>query len=96
MARILSLSGRAVVAYHSMLVFDVLGTSNFDRCEAPDEIPADSGTHQQQGHGTGGEAGQQHRLAIGQDVHRFYLHPGQAGRLQAARQYYIAKSSLTE
>ena len=34
---IITESGRAVVAYHSVLVFDVLGTSNFDRCEAPDE-----------------------------------------------------------
>ena len=39
---IISESGRAVVAYHSMLVFDVLGTSNFDRCEAPDEIEPDA------------------------------------------------------
>jgi arginine decarboxylase len=39
---IISESGRAVVAYHSVLVFDVLGTSNFDRCEAPDEIPPDA------------------------------------------------------
>ncbi len=39
---IISESGRAVVAYHSVLVFDVLGTSNFDRCEAPDEVPADA------------------------------------------------------
>ena len=38
---IISESGRAVVAYHSMLVFDVLGTSNFDRCEPPAEIPPD-------------------------------------------------------
>ncbi len=30
---IISESGRAVVAYHSMLVFDVLGVSNFDRFE---------------------------------------------------------------
>src|SRR5262249_52558351 len=39
---IISESGRAVVAYHSVLVFDVLGTSNFDRCEAPEEIPAEA------------------------------------------------------
>jgi arginine decarboxylase len=39
---IISESGRAVVAYHSVLVFDVLGTSNFDRCEAPDEVPAEA------------------------------------------------------
>jgi arginine decarboxylase len=39
---IISESGRAVVAYHSVLIFDVLGTSNFDRCEAPDEIPPES------------------------------------------------------
>jgi len=39
---IVSESGRAVVAYHSLLVFDVLGVSNFDRYEAPPEIPADS------------------------------------------------------
>ncbi len=38
---IISESGRAVVAYHSLLVFDVLGTSNFDRCQAPDEAPTD-------------------------------------------------------
>jgi arginine decarboxylase len=39
---IISESGRAVVAYHSMLVFDVLGTSNFDRCEVPEELAADA------------------------------------------------------
>jgi arginine decarboxylase len=40
---IISESGRAVVAYHSLLVFDVLGTSNFDSYQAPpDEVPADS------------------------------------------------------
>ncbi len=39
---ILSESGRAVVAYHSLLVFDVLGVSNFDRFEAPAEAPADA------------------------------------------------------
>jgi arginine decarboxylase len=39
---IISESGRAVVAYHSVLVFDVLGTSNFDRYEAPAEVPADA------------------------------------------------------
>src|SRR6202035_3629453 len=35
-------SGRAVVAYHSLLVFDVLGVSNFDRYQAPPEVPADA------------------------------------------------------
>ena len=39
---IISESGRAVVAYHSMLVFDVLGVSNFDHYTVPAEIPADS------------------------------------------------------
>jgi len=39
---IISESGRAVVAYHSLLVFDVLGVSNFDRYDAPDEVPFDS------------------------------------------------------
>jgi arginine decarboxylase len=39
---VISESGRAVVAYHSVLVFDVLGTSNFDRCEAPDECPSEA------------------------------------------------------
>src|SRR5437868_9687554 len=39
---IISESGRAVVAYHSVLAFDVLGVSNFDRYEAPPEIPADA------------------------------------------------------
>src|SRR5207302_1278223 len=39
---IISESGRAVVAYHSLLVFDVLGISNFDRYQAPPEVPADS------------------------------------------------------
>jgi arginine decarboxylase len=39
---IISESGRAVVAYHSMLVFDVLGVSNFDRYQAPTEIPPDA------------------------------------------------------
>jgi arginine decarboxylase len=39
---ILSESGRATVAYHSVLVFDVLGTHNFDRYEAPTEIPDDA------------------------------------------------------
>ena len=39
---IISESGRAVVAYHSLLVFDVLGVSNFDRYTLPPEIPADA------------------------------------------------------
>src|SRR5262249_46879430 len=39
---ILSESGRAVVAYHSMLVFDVLGVSNFDRFDLPPDIPHDA------------------------------------------------------
>ncbi len=39
---IISESGRAVVAYHSVLVFDVLGTSNFDRCDAPASVPDDA------------------------------------------------------
>jgi arginine decarboxylase len=39
---IISESGRAVVAYHSLLVFDVLGVSNFDSYTVPQEIPADS------------------------------------------------------
>ncbi len=36
---ILSESGRAVVAYHSVLVFNVLGVSGFDGFKIPDSIP---------------------------------------------------------
>src|SRR5438477_8556238 len=39
---IISESGRAVVAYHSVLVFDVLGTSDFDDCTAPESLPDDA------------------------------------------------------
>ncbi len=39
---IISESGRAVVAYHSLLVFDVLGVSNFDRFQVPPELPDDA------------------------------------------------------
>ncbi len=39
---IVSESGRAVVAYHSVLVFDVLGVSTFDRYQVPPEMPADA------------------------------------------------------
>ncbi|CAN5489253.1 biosynthetic arginine decarboxylase [soil metagenome] len=39
---IISESGRALVAYNSVLIFDVLGTSDFDKCTAPDELPADA------------------------------------------------------
>jgi arginine decarboxylase len=39
---IISESGRAVVAYHSVLVFDVLGVSTFDRYEAPSEVPPEA------------------------------------------------------
>src|SRR4029079_2531489 len=39
---IISESGRAVVAYHSLLVFDILGVSNFDRYQAPPEVQADA------------------------------------------------------
>ena len=39
---IISESGRALVAYHSVLVFDVLGTHNFDKCEAPADLPDDA------------------------------------------------------
>ncbi len=39
---IISESGRALVAYHSVLVFDVLGTSDFDKCTAPESLPDDA------------------------------------------------------
>src|SRR5438270_5951451 len=39
---IISESGRAVVAYHSVLVFDVLGVSDFDRYEVPPAIHEDA------------------------------------------------------
>src|SRR5207245_1196923 len=39
---IVSESGRAVVAYHSVLVFDVLGVSDFDRVQVPPATPADA------------------------------------------------------
>src|SRR4029079_832505 len=39
---IVSESGRAVVAYHSVLVCDVLGVSSFDRYQASPEIPDDA------------------------------------------------------
>jgi arginine decarboxylase len=39
---IVSESGRAVVAYHSLLVFDVLGVSHFDRYQGTPEIPLDA------------------------------------------------------
>jgi arginine decarboxylase len=39
---IISESGRAVVAYHSVLVFDVLGVSNFDRYQPPAELPPEA------------------------------------------------------
>jgi arginine decarboxylase len=39
---IISESGRAVVAYHSLLVFDVLGVSNFNRYESPPDAPPDA------------------------------------------------------
>jgi arginine decarboxylase len=39
---IISESGRAMVAYHSLLVFDVLGVSNFDRFRAPAAISPDA------------------------------------------------------
>jgi len=37
---IISESGRSVVAYHSVLVFDVLGCSRFDAFDAPEKLPA--------------------------------------------------------
>ncbi len=39
---IITESGRALVAYHSLLVFDVLGVSNFDRYHLPPELPEDA------------------------------------------------------
>ena len=39
---IISESGRALVAYHSLLIFDVLGVSNFDRYQVPPEIPPEA------------------------------------------------------
>jgi len=38
---IISESGRAMVGYHSLLVFDVVGVSNFDRYTVPHQIPED-------------------------------------------------------
>ncbi len=37
---IISESGRAMVAYHSLLVFNVLGVSGFDYFDVPHELPA--------------------------------------------------------
>ncbi|MEW5975415.1 MAG: biosynthetic arginine decarboxylase [Acidobacteriota bacterium] len=39
---IISESGRAVVAYHSVLVFNVLGVSGFDSFRIPEELPPNS------------------------------------------------------
>src|SRR5262249_3671808 len=39
---IISESGRAGGAYHSLLVFDVLGVSHLDGAPAPDDVPADA------------------------------------------------------
>src|SRR6516162_4054068 len=39
---LISESGRAVVAYHSVLVFDVLGVSDFDRYQVPPKLPLDA------------------------------------------------------
>jgi arginine decarboxylase len=39
---IVSESGRAVVAYHSVLVFDVLGASSIDRGPPPTDLPEDT------------------------------------------------------
>jgi arginine decarboxylase len=39
---IISESGRAIVAYHSVLVFDVLGVSNVDRYQLPPAVPDDA------------------------------------------------------
>ena len=39
---IISESGRAVVAYHSLLVFDVVGVSNLDRYSVPPQLPEDA------------------------------------------------------
>ena len=38
---IISESGRAMVGYHSLLVVDVVGVSNFDRYTVPPQIPED-------------------------------------------------------
>ncbi len=39
---IITESGRAMVGYHSLLVFDVVGVSNFDRYTVPPQVPSDS------------------------------------------------------
>ena len=39
---IISESGRAMVAYSSALVFDVLGAHNFDKSAVPDKVPEDA------------------------------------------------------
>src|SRR5207247_10000150 len=39
---IISESGRAVVAYHSLLVFDVLGVNHFDRYTEPPALPTEA------------------------------------------------------
>ncbi len=39
---IVSESGRAMVAYHSVLIVDVVGTSSFDAYTAPRELPPDT------------------------------------------------------
>jgi len=39
---VISESGRGIVAYHSLLVFDVLGVSGFDGFKVPTGLPADA------------------------------------------------------
>lgn len=39
---IITESGRGMVAYHSVLVFDVLGTSSFDHFQIPAKLPEDA------------------------------------------------------
>ena len=43
---IISESGRAMVAYHSMLVFEVVGVTGFERFTAPEALPAADDTPQ--------------------------------------------------
>ena len=88
--RIISESGRAMAAHHSVLVFDVLGWSGFDRFELPDSFTEDELEALPQPVRTLAES----YMALNAENYNEYYHDAQVARDQALMLFNLGYSTI--
>ncbi|MGB0766643.1 MAG: biosynthetic arginine decarboxylase [Phycisphaeraceae bacterium] len=88
--RIISESGRAMAAHHSVLVFDVLGWSGFDRFELPRSFSAEALDAMPQPVRTLAEA----YAGLNESNHSEYMHDAQVARDQALSLFNLGYCSI--